>query len=85
MKNAYIDTIVTNMPWGKQIVFGDGLYDGFLKELGRILKANGKAVILTDRSELLINACLKNGLLFSIKAEFSLHGLHPKVFEIKKS
>ncbi len=85
IKKSSIDTVVTNLPWGKQIPFTDNLYDDFLKELDRILKPNGKAIILTDQTEYLYNACCKNRFSFLIRAELSLHGLHPKIFELKRN
>lgn len=84
MKKSSIDTVVTNMPWGKQISYDVSLYYRFFKELNRILKPNGKAIILTDQYKSLYNACLMTGFSSIVKAELSLHGLHPKVFEIKR-
>lgn len=82
IKSESIDTVVTNLPWGKQIVSADlaGLYIDFAKELRRVLKGSGKAVILTDQHKLLQSACGEWDLNLSRLADFSLHGLHPSVF-----
>jgi len=87
IKTGSIDAVVTNMPWGKQIQTGDltGLYYGFIKELKRILKENGKAVILTDRDQLLQEACDGAGFILNCHADLSLHGLHPKIFILTKN
>lgn len=87
IKSGSIDTVVTNMPWGKQIVITDidRLYDDFIKELKRILKAEGKAVILTDQYEPLNNACNRWGVVLNRITDFSLHGLHPSVYIIVKN
>ena len=86
IKSNSIDSVVTNMPWGKQIKSDDlpGLYDGFIKELKRILKADGKAGILTDQNDLLYKACDISGFKLDCAAELSLHGLHPKIYILTK-
>lgn len=86
LKSGSVDTVVTNMPWGKQIAPPDmeGLYHGFTAQLKRILKPSGTAVILTNQYELIQNACVAAGLLLTHTHSLSLHGLHPFVFTIKK-
>ena len=86
IKNNSIDTVVTNMPWGRQIQVADlpELYYCFIKELKRILKENGKAVILTDQDQLLRESCDEWGFILTCPFELSLHGLHPKIFTLTR-
>ncbi|MCL2463202.1 MAG: RNA methyltransferase, partial [Defluviitaleaceae bacterium] len=86
MKSGSVDAVVSNVPWGKQVAVDglEGLYAGFLRELRRILKDGGRAVILTDRREEIGTACREAGFEMRTAAEFSLHGLRPGAFELRK-
>lgn len=81
-----VDIIVSNPPWNKQIAAGDvrKLYVSFLTEAKRILKPYGRMVLLTDCHEEIAMASIKNGLYLYEMYSLSLHGLHPKVYEIRK-
>ena len=61
------------------------LYADFLRELRRILKPDGKAVLLTDQQEPLEGACRGAGFTCVRVTQFSLHGLHPGVFIIRRA
>lgn len=84
-KDKFIDVIVSNIPWGKQVKVDNIslLYNKFLKEAKRVLKDNGRMVLLTDKDELLKEATSLN---FNVKVitTLSLHGLHPKVYYLTK-
>jgi len=84
MKDNGVNTVITNMPWGRQIEIDDihGLYKGFLKELKRILATGGRAIILTDQVSTISSLCVEMKLNCVKMAELSLHGLHPCVFRI---
>jgi len=86
-RSESIDIIVSNPPWNKQIVIGDAckLYIEFLAEAKRILKPSGRMVLLTDCHEEMKIAVRENGLLQNIMYDLSLHGLHPKVYEVRKA
>ena len=87
MKNESVDTVVSNIPWGKQVAVEDlgQLYADFLRELRRILKPDGKAVLFTDQQEPLEGACRGAGFTCVQVTQFSLHGLHPGVFIIRRA
>jgi 23S rRNA G2445 N2-methylase RlmL len=55
--NTYeVDKVVTNLPFGKQVGQKEGLarlYSAFFAELARVLKPNGRAVLLTSEYDLL--------------------------------
>jgi 23S rRNA G2445 N2-methylase RlmL len=84
MKDKSVSTVVTNIPWGKQIAVPDAeaLYYQFIKELCRILTVDGKALILTDQRDLIHKAGVENGMNVVQIGEMSLHGLHPFVYQI---
>ncbi|WP_420817638.1 TRM11 family SAM-dependent methyltransferase [Paenibacillus ginsengarvi] len=86
-RSESIDCIVTNPPWNRQIAVEDlrHLYAAFLAEAKRILKPNGKLWVLTDCHEELTMAARENGLYRNAVCELSLHGLHLKVYEIRKT
>lgn len=51
LPNDYIDRIVTNLPWGRQIRVDRGLasfYKGVYAELNRVLKPAGRIALLTN-------------------------------------
>ena len=80
-----VDTVITNAPWGGQIHSGDirGLYGAFVREAFRVLKSDGQCIILTDRTEILEQACLELGLSAIWMAQISLHGRRPVIYQIK--
>lgn len=82
-----IDQIVTNPPWNKQIPVGDlrELYKAFLVEANRILKPNGRMLLLTDCHEELFYATEANRLYSRVLQDLSVHGLHPRIYEIRKA
>lgn len=77
-----VDAVVTNMPWGKQIVVDDlpRLYRAFAMELRRVLKRDGRAILFTDQEDILLDAFRGAGFRVGVAARFSLHGLHPAAF-----
>lgn len=81
-----VDIIISNPPWNKQIAVGDvrKLYVRFLTEAKRILKPYGRMVLLTDCHEEIEKASDENGLQLYEMYSLSIHGLHPKVYEIRK-
>ena len=82
MKNNSVDVVVTNLPWGKQINIDNlqDLYDCFFKELKRIMKNDGRALMLTNQDELIYTMGSKHLFTINKLVEFSLHGLHPSVY-----
>lgn len=85
VKDKSIDVIVSNIPWGKQIEVEDiaELYTDFFREAGRVLKDTGRAVILTDREEI-VECAKETGFVISKKAVLSLHGLLAGIYFIQK-
>lgn len=80
-----VDVIVSNIPWGKQIVVEDigVLYRAFLKEADRVLRENGRIILLTDRKELKAEA-LKVRFCVEKLYTVSLHGVLASVYKLSK-
>lgn len=57
-----VDAVVSNLPWGRQIVVDETLasvYQDILLESERVLKAGGKAIFLTTSPQLLQGSALR--------------------------
>lgn len=80
-----VDVIVSNIPWGKQIVVDDiiQLYTSFLKEANRVLSSKGRMILLTDREEI-INAAKDTGFYINRLNTISLHGLLVGVYKLSR-
>ncbi len=85
VRDNSIDVIVSNIPWGKQIEVENigELYTDFFREAGRVMKDQGRIVILTDREEI-VESVEKMGFGISQQAVVSLHGLPAGVYLIQK-
>ncbi|MDR1531018.1 MAG: RNA methyltransferase [Clostridiales bacterium] len=78
------DRIITNAPWGARIRVGDiyQLYGAFMREAFRVLKRDGRCILLTDKTEVLERVSRELGLNAAPLVQISLHGLHPSVYQI---
>ncbi|NMB23935.1 MAG: hypothetical protein GX986_00210 [Firmicutes bacterium] len=82
-----ITTIVSNLPWGKQIAPGEditGLYSRFFQEMDRILTSHGRAILLTDQENAIETACKVSGLEHQPICTVSLHGALPVVYQVTR-
>ncbi len=80
-----VDALATNLPFGQQILTPEeiaGLYYRFMKELKRVLAADGRAVLLTDRDEELRRAADKMNVRCEALQQLSLKGLHPWIYRV---
>lgn len=84
MKDKSVSTIVSNIPWDVQIKLDDikQFYYDFLCEVKRVIKPNGKIILLTDKREELLQTCKLLELKCREVTTLSLHGLQPTIFEI---
>ncbi|HEU5331446.1 MAG TPA: methyltransferase domain-containing protein [Actinocrinis sp.] len=84
-----VDRVVSNIPFGKRIgSHGSniGLYPAFLGELGRVLRLDGRAVVLTDDKNL-FRASVEGtrGLRLLREVKLSSGGLHPSAFILERT
>lgn len=78
-KDDSFDGLVTNLPWGRQIVVDDdlrGLYHLSYKQMRRVVKKGGKIVLLTTCPDLIPDDPVD-------KYEISLHGQQPTIMVYK--
>lgn len=74
--DSSVDKIICNLPFGKQIKVSS-ISDFYLKiiaEFYRLIKNDGKIILLTSNLEELNNATLKNNLVLQSKYEITLNG-----------
>jgi 23S rRNA G2445 N2-methylase RlmL len=76
-------TVITNLPWGRQIDVGTELktlYHHSLAEIERILKPSGQAVLLTNQPDFIKPGRLKIDTVI----EISLFGQKPTIMRLTK-
>lgn len=85
---ASMDCIVSNLPWGKQVAADadlSQLYAGLVREFERVLRSGGRAVLLTDRDELLSALAAMPQLQITSTQQISLFGSHPTAYCVVKA
>jgi tRNA (guanine6-N2)-methyltransferase len=84
-----VDRVVSNIPFGKRVGSHGtniGLYPGFLGELGRVLRTDGRAVVLTDDKNLFRASVERTrGLRLLREVKLSTGGLHPSAFILERT
>jgi 23S rRNA G2445 N2-methylase RlmL len=81
-----IDTVVSNLPFGEQILTPeeiDDLYLRWIRQLKRIVKPNGTAIVLTTKVEELQKAADRFSLDCYELMGLSLKGLHPSICKLQ--
>ncbi len=83
LADSSIDCVVSNLPWGRQIVVTNGLqsfYHGAIAEMRRIVVDHGRIVLLTGTPELIELSSFR----CEQQIEISLFGQTPTVFVLSK-
>ncbi|HEX2515066.1 MAG TPA: hypothetical protein VH257_10205, partial [Chloroflexota bacterium] len=86
-REATIDAVASNLPFGRQLLSSQevpALYRDVARELERILSPAGRAVLLTDQVEPLLEALAGAGLRGETRLTLSLKGLHPQAVRITR-
>lgn len=80
--DSTVDAVITDPPWGyyEQIDDMKDFYKEMLKELNRIVKENGKIVILTARKEEFESSCIDLGISISKKYDTLVNGKKASVY-----
>ena len=79
-----VDVIVCDLPWNRNTYIESDLekkeaYQGLMSEFARILKSNGRAVLLSEESDI-VKSCLSNtSLRMRVHYDISLYGRHPTI------
>lgn len=85
--DASIDKIVTNLPFGRQISFGretNKINRAILIEISRVMKIQGKAVILSENWAEILQVAVSLHLRLIKAFPLSLKGLHPTIYVFEK-
>ena len=75
-----VDGIVCNLPWGRQVEIAEetvAFYQACLAEMKRVLRHEGRLVLLTSHQSLLQAAAERTGLEIETEIEISLSGQTP--------
>ena len=89
--DGVIDRVVTNMPFGKLVgshTTNLALYPAFAAELGRVLRTDGRAVLMTEEKTLLnrsIEAARGLRVLREVKLATPGGELHPSAFVVERT
>ncbi len=89
LRDGLVDVIVCDMPFGKRIGYKGrnfDLYPAVLKDMGRICRTNGKAVLLTQHKSAMnktLNICSR---IWKKQASFFINmgGLNVGIYVLKK-
>jgi len=85
--DASIDKVVTNLPFGRQISLGRATNEinrAILIEISRVLKIQGKAVILAENWNEIVRIAAPVQLRLTKAFPLSLKGLHPTIYVFEK-
>ncbi len=84
-----VDRVISNIPFGKRVGSHAGnleLYPGFLGELNRVLRADGRAVLLTEDKTLFRRSVQATPELHIVReAQLASGGLHPSAYALERT
>ena len=84
LPNASIDTVVSNLPFGRQVEMQSDIRAGYaavITEITRVLRSGGRAVLLTDQGNALMATVHdQTTLRLAAAHQISLFGLHPIIY-----
>ncbi len=73
------DIIVCDLPWGEQTTLKNGSYNSLLVVLKRLLRSQGRMVLMSGDIEALEAAVELSKLKVQQRIDVSLHGKHPRI------
>jgi tRNA (guanine6-N2)-methyltransferase len=89
LRTESVDRVVSNIPFGKRVGSHGAnieLYPGFLSELGRVLRMDGRAVVLTDDKNLFRASVERTrGIRLLREVKLATGGLHPSAFIVERT
>ncbi|MGC9317494.1 MAG: THUMP domain-containing class I SAM-dependent methyltransferase [Armatimonadota bacterium] len=89
VRSECVDRVVCNLPWGRRIGshrVNRHLYPGFVRELARVLRPLGRAVLLTQEKRLITRLVDRNRhLTFSERHTLSWAGMHPTIYVVQRT
>ncbi len=88
LERGSVDAVICNLPWGRRIGSHRAnrhLYPGFVRELARVLRPGGVAVLLTQEKRLITRLIGKSARLEIIREDhLSLSGTHPAIYLVRQ-
>ena len=82
------DRVACNLPWGRQVAIGidvNAFHTQLTAELLRVIRPAGRAVLLTDQVDPLVQGLSKQpGLHIALTQQISLFGSHPTIFMLTR-
>jgi tRNA (guanine6-N2)-methyltransferase len=88
VRTGTVDRVVANLPFGKRVgshKVNEDLYPESLREIARVLPANGRAVLLTEDKRLFRETVQRTRLLRVIKeVVLARGGIHPSAYVVSK-
>ena len=88
LSSGYVNKMVTNLPFGRQISPDEDIKSfnsRVIKEICRIMKPNGKAVILSESDHQILTKAERLGFTCIKSYPLSLKGLHPTLLMLDKN
>lgn len=89
MATDSVDRVAANLPFGKRIgshAANTRLYPFFLRELSRVLRADGRAVLLTEEKNLFRRSLdATHGMRQLREVKLASGGLHPSAFVLART
>jgi 23S rRNA G2445 N2-methylase RlmL len=83
-----VDKVVCNLPWGRRVgshLSNRHLYPGFVREVARVLRVRGLAVLVSLEKRMLTRAVERHGWLrIERRLLISVGGLNPWIFVVRK-
>ncbi len=83
-----VDAVICNLPWGRRIGSHRAnrhLYPAFVRELSRVLRPGGRAVLLTQEKRLLTRLVRGSDALTMMRQlSLSLSGMHPTIYVVTR-
>jgi len=84
-----VDKIISNPPWGRRAgshTANRHIYPGLVRELARVLRVGGVAVVLSLEKALLTGLVERNARLRIVHVlSVAVGGLHPSIYVVKKT
>jgi len=89
LRRGSVDAVACNLPWGRRVGSHRAnrhLYPGFMRELGRVLRPGGVAVLLTQEKRLIARLMAKSRKLTLVEQyPLSLSGMYPTIYVLTRT
>ncbi|HJN15494.1 MAG TPA: methyltransferase domain-containing protein [Armatimonadota bacterium] len=88
LASASVDKVLANLPWGRRAgshTVNIHIYPAMTREIARVLRVGGRAVLLTTEKKMMTRCIHKHGWLRTVNVQgVSVGGLKPSIYIIEK-